>query len=210
MKFELPYAPIDILMIKWHLLATLLCLAIAAAIYLTVGGMSQQSQRDLRGAQGELSQAQSSVELIEVEDATIREYLDRYRELSAQKVVEAEDRLQFLERMAEIRSEFSLFPISVNIDEQSSHRLTYDPSVRDPAGPVDLRFSNIQVSLPLLHEDDLTRLLTALDTSPGLYQVQSCSLTLRNRAATSFVSLGQHFQAACSLVRYSFDLSPQS
>lgn len=208
MKQLTPFPNEDLLLIKWKIAFFILCLAIVAGIYWGMDALSSQATRNLSIAQGELYSARSSVELIEEEEATIIEYIDRYQDLSAEGIVEPEDRLQFLEKVADIRAEYDLFPIALNIEQQVGIRLQYDPAETEPGGPIDLKISTVSLSVPLLHEDDLARFLGALLNSDGLYQARECEIGALNSATQSFVFLAQHFSASCELLWYTFDLSP--
>lgn len=209
MKQLTPFPNQDILLIKWKLLFFLICAAISAGIFLAAEYFYNEANRNLSFAQSELFSARSAVELINEEEATIIEYIGRYQQLSDEGIVEPENRLDFLENMAEIRSQFNLFPIALNIEQQGGVRLQYDPSESEPGGPIDLNTSNVSISLSLLHEEDLSRFLEALLNSDGLYQAQECQITLQNRSNTSFLFLAQHLTANCELMWYTFDLPPQ-
>lgn len=208
MKQITPFPNSDLYLIKWQILAFVLSLVVVGGILWSADYLNGQANRGLQIARADLSNARSSVELIEEEEATIIEYIGRYQQLSEQGTVSPEDRLQFLEQMAEIRSEFNLFPISLNINEQLSERLDYDESVNDPGGPIDLDFSSVSLSVALLHEEDLVRMLGAIYERPGLYQVRECDISLQNRLNNNFLFLAQHLRANCELVWYTFNVSP--
>jgi hypothetical protein len=208
MKQLLPFSNEDLLLIKWRIGFFVLCGLIATGIFWSSEYINLQASRGLSVAQGELYSASSDVELIEEEEATIIEYIDRYQELTDQRIVNPEDRLLFLEKVAQLRAEFNLFPIALNIDEQLGLRLQYDPAETEPGGPIDLKTSSVSIALSLLHEEDLIRFLGAFLNSPGFYQARQCELSAINQAAQSYVFLAQHFRANCELLWYTFDLSP--
>lgn len=208
MKQFTPFPNQDLFLIKWQFVFFVLCAGFGTAIFIITETFGAQASRDLSIAQGELYSARSAVELIEEEEATIIEYIGRFQELSDQGIVQEEDRLLFLERVAELRSEFDLFPISLSIEEQIGMRLQYDPGETEPGGPIDLKKSSVSVRMPLLHEEDLTRFLDKLLKIDGLYQALECSVSQQNRSSTSFLVLAQHLTATCELLWYTFDLSP--
>lgn len=210
MKQLTPFPNEDLFLIKWRMVFFVLCAAIAVGIFLATDAINSQATRNLSIAEGELYSARSAVELIEEEEATIIEYVDRYEDLSSEGVVEPEDRLLFLEKIAELRANYDLFPIALNIGEQLGIRLQYDPSENDPGGPIDLKVSEVSVNLSLLHEQDLQRFLDGLLNSDGLYQARNCSINAVNQSASNYVFLAQHFAADCDLLWYTFDLNPQA
>lgn len=198
----------DYLMIKWQLTCAVVGLAVSASIYFGLDYINNQSVLDLRIAQSDFNNARSQVELIEDEEATIIEYIGRYQMLDVDNVVENEDRLQMFERVAELRADNRLFPVSLNISGQSSLMLNYPPEIREPGGPIALRSSVIGLELNLLHEDDLSRLLAGILDSPGLYQTKECNIELLSPVSTNFVFLSRHFSADCEVLWYTFDLEP--
>lgn len=198
----------ELLGIKWQLSFFISSIVLSAFIYLGTDHLNVQADRDLRNKRAIFQKARSSVELIEEEEATIIRYIDEYKQMEEEGIVKEEDRLQFLEDMAVIRENLNLFPINLNIDEQFSARLEYPQDIGTSGGPVDLGSSTINLSVPLLHEEDFTRLLDALDNSPGLYQITSCDLTLRNTSATSFITLQQHMSASCEILWHTYNVTP--
>jgi hypothetical protein len=198
----------DYLMIKWQITCAVVGLMLSAIIFFGLDYLNSQSLQDLRIAQSEFNNARSRVELIEEEEATIIEYIGRYQVLNNEGVVQDEDRLQMFERVAQLRAENNLFPVSLNISEQNSMMLSYPPDIREPGGPIALRSSRIGLDLPLLHEEDLTRLLTGILDSPGLFQTSDCEVNLQSANTRNFIILSQHFTASCEILWYTFDLDP--
>ena len=210
MKQITPFPNEDLLMIKWQITFFIICTAIAAGIFWGADALDSQASRNLSIAQGELYSASSAVDLIEEEEATIVEYIDRYQEISEEGVIEPEDRLVFLEKVANLRAQFDLFPIALNIEEQLGVRLQYDPAETEPGGPVDLKTSTVSIRLSLLHEEDLTRFLGNLLNSGGLYQTRECEISSLNQATQNFLFLAQHLTASCEILWYTFDLTPSA
>lgn len=198
----------DILSLKWMILLIILSLVFAGGIYYSADLMSSDMANSLRRARSDLQNARTNIDQIEQEEATIIEYIGRYQTLSDDGIVEPEDRLQLIERFTEIRDENDLFPIVVNIGEQKSLRLFYDQTEQDPGGPVDINVTNVEMRLPLLHEGDMIRLLDSILATPGLYFPQECTVRLRNPSQTNFIVLGQHQEADCNLLWFTFNVNP--
>lgn len=209
MKQLTPFPNEDLKMIRWRMVFFVLCCALAAGMFWGAEALNSAATRNLNIAQSGLYGARSDVEQIAEEEATIIEYIDRYQELSNQGIVDAEDRLLFLEKVAELRSEFNLFPIALNVGGQMGMRLQYDPSEPEPGGPIDLKTSTISINLPLLHEGDLTRFLDGLLNSDGLYQARECEIVSQNQSAQRYyLFLGQHLSANCEIIWHTFELPP--
>lgn len=198
----------DYWLIKWPLLSLVLSLGLASGLYVGLNALDTTAAAELRRARNDLNEARDSVAKIEEEEATIIEYIGRYQRLAEDGVVAAEDRLQFLENVAQLRDEFSLFPVQVSIAPQTALTLEYPGDINDPGRPITLGYSLVDISLPLLHEDDLSRLLAALLARPGLLQPLTCTLNANRRPAAGYIFLAQHLDAACSLQWYTFMLPP--
>ena len=198
----------DYFALKWQILVALICLSVAIAIYFMANIINDDMNRAVNIARSELQNARTSVDQIEQEEATIIEYIGRYQDIEADGIVDEEDRLLFLELITQIRENNDLFPISINIGEQSTLRLLYDPAEREPGRPINLNATELEISLPLLHENDLTRLLDALLDSPGLFLTRECTIKLSNPAIRNFIVLGQHQTATCELLWFTFDIDP--
>ena len=198
----------DYLMIKWQIAFATFGIAVATLIFMGADYLNEESVRELRIAQAEFNNARSRVELIEEEEATIIEYIGRYQSMDQAGIVSDEDRLQMIERVADVRAANNLFPVGLNINTQRSMNLTYPPELREPGDPIALNYSIIALSLPLLHEEDLTRLLSGILDSPGLFQTLNCSIDLQNPETTRFIFLAQHFTSECEILWYTFDLDP--
>jgi hypothetical protein len=195
-------------LIKWPLVSLVLSLCLCGGLFVALSSLDSTATADLRRARDDLDLARQSVGKIEEEEATIIEYTGRYQQMVQEGVIADEDRLQLQETIAELRNEFSLFPVVFNIETQTSLALQYDPARGEPGRPIALRTSLVDVGLPLLHEDDLARLLHALIEAPGMLQPLRCSLSLKNSGTDSFINLAQHFDAACTLQWYTFALPP--
>ena len=83
----------------------------------------------------------------------------------------------------------------------------YAADIAKPGGPVDLLITDIDTSLPLLHENDLAHYIDALISAPGLIVPTQCSLSGGSRDPQALLRLGQHFNASCSFLWYKFDVA---
>lgn len=198
----------------WLLKAPLAALVVALGFIIMVLVVTSQLETrmtaELRTARNELNTARDDVDKIEEEEQAILANIGRYQELEADAVVQPEDRLLFLEDVAQLRAQFSLFPINISIEEQRSLPLQYPQSSREEGRPVELNVSTVNLDLALLHEDDFARLFTALLAAPGLIQPQQCTLSARSAPGTNYIYLAQHLNAACTLLWYSITTRPDT
>jgi hypothetical protein len=186
--------------IKWQITAVLASLLVSAGMYLALLSLNDSAELQLRNARAALNRAQTELNDIEQEEARIIANIDSYARIQERSITLQEDRLEMLENFARIRAEHSLFPVQVNIDNQDVIEL--QPTVEGgdgSTGPVMLRQSRINFELPLLHENDLLRLLASLSALPDFLLPESCRLSRRSGEVQQYIYLGQHFQSACTI-----------
>jgi hypothetical protein len=196
--------------IKWPLLALLLSLLLAGGLFFGLTTVDTAAAAELRRTRSNLDSAREDVEKIEEEEQTIIKNIGRYRLMEEDGVFMPEDRLQFQERMLEIRSAYDLFLVDLNVEAQSHLPLQYSEGRTERGKEVILNTSLVDINLTLLHEDDLARLLVAMMDGPGVLQPVSCSLAANSTRTTSYIYLARHFDAACSLLLHTFQLPPQA
>lgn len=199
----------DYLSLKWHFVLLLLCLGLASAAFIFNQQLHREAERQLALARSNLEGARNRLERLERDEALLHEYPVRYREIEAAGLIRPGDRLAMQEQFAQIRSRFNLFPIQLQIGGQTSSVLPHNPPSQAPDIPVLLQTSEITASLPLLHEDDFTRLLTSLRSLDYLLLATNCSIQARvqgEAGARSYQQLGQHLHADCTFLWYTFEL----
>jgi len=160
-------------------------------------------------AQGIYEQTSTSVTQIAQEEETIIRYIGRYREMMTEGVVGDPDRLVLLEEVGTLRERLKLYSLAVSMSEQVATRLEYDPYDSVPGEPVDLLSTALTIGLPLLDEEDLTRLVSHLMDSGDLLLPKSCEMRADGGINPDFRSLGEHLSASCTMLWYTFDLIPE-
>lgn len=208
MKINLPFKKQDYFMLRNSLLTFAISLLLAGGGYVAVSFTTQSARANAAIAQGIFEQVSQSVQQIAQEEATVVRYIGRYREMEQEGIVRDEDRLAFLETFGEIRNANDLFAVNIEMGEQSSNPLAYDPNDLSSGEPVALRSTPVNFSMPLLHEEDLTRLLDGLLHGNGLILPLRCSMQVNNLDQVSFTELGQHLQSECTVRMFTYDLSP--
>lgn len=193
----------DYLGLSLHFVLLAVCTLLVGGMFYGVSLLDANATRQLNIARGEMSSAQTALDQIAQEEATISTYIAPYLAIEAE-VASGVDRLDMQETFAQIRSRYSLFPIQLNIQQQSSYTLPYAPEIAQPGQPVQLLITGIDTTLPLLHENDLANYIDALLGAPSLIVPTSCSMTTSTRDRESFLRLGQHLNAACSFLWYNF------
>lgn len=199
----------DYLGLLWHFVLLAVCMALVGSFFYGVTALDTAASRELNIARSELSNAQALLEQIEQDETTITAYVEPYLAIAGGTVA-GTDRLDMQETFAQIRSRYSLFPIQLDIAEESTYVLPYAPEIAQPGGPVNLLISKIATDLPLLHENDLANYLDALVAAPSLVLPTQCTLTSSTRERQAFLRLGQHLRSSCSFVWYSFQLADEN
>jgi hypothetical protein len=188
-----------------HFILLALCIVAAGAMFYGVGQLDAEASRELNVARGDMSQAQAALDQIEQEELTIASYIEPYRNIEAQ-VASGADRLDMQETFAQIRSLYSLFPIQLSIHQQRNYLIPYAPEIARPGAPVNLLITEIDTTLPLLHENDLANYLASLLDSNALILPTACSLTSSTRDRQALLRLGQHQSVDCSFRWYNFEV----
>lgn len=117
-------------------------------------------------------EVQTRLDSVHLERQEISDFLPRYNALRAGGALGDEHRLDWIERLAEIRDSLQL------------PRLTYTISPRQPyallpeAGPaLGFAASRMKLELGLVHEGDLVALIKRLgEPRIGVFEIQSCNL----------------------------------
>ena len=138
----------DLAWLKWWLILLVICLSIA------VGGywVSLYYRAEMRQLEfGGLSNFQvilQEVEQIAESERIIVENIDRFNALVANRFLDEEDRVSLLEDVGRIRDRFRLFPIDVEIREQTSRMLDYAEGIEFPEEFISIHSSEVLVRLP--------------------------------------------------------------
>ena len=197
MKKFLGYRREDFSLIRTPLRATVIIMIICMGVYAGAWFFRDARQQAVHAAAATRQEAESSYHEAVKEERTIRHYLNRYRQLSVGGIIGDEDRLGLIERIGQVRERYRLYPIEVEIAPQIS--VAALPSGESQSGP-SLHASEIHLSLNLLHEGDLVRLLESLDQGRGLMVAKACAIERLNPGSNSSVPpLTENLNASCRL-----------
>ncbi len=171
------FSKTDLAETKWSLLALLLALGGASALYDYTSGCEQrekqqlgQSQRQLNDARNQLANAQNDME-------NMASYQMEYDALVAQKVIGAEQRLDWIEGLDKMRMQKVVSGFKYAIAPQK----TYTPNPPQAAGNFNLNLSPMTLHLELLHEEELLRFFRTMSAQlPGWFLIDHCALERNN------------------------------
>jgi hypothetical protein len=133
-------------------------------------------------ARAQRAGAQERVSKVSEEEREIRESLIFYQRMQRQGMVGQENRLDWIDAIARIKSERKLFEIKYSIEPQKP--LDYPGIV--PAKPADFVVSRMKLDMLLLHEEDLLNFLSDLRASGRFHvSVRHCSLSRIERGVVA-------------------------
>jgi hypothetical protein len=198
----------DLLWLRWPLVFLSLAIAISVSAWWTAASYRNSVQREEFNASNQLDLLIGQVREIEEAEQIIVNNIGIYNAMVARGVMAAENRVALLDDIADIRARYNFYPISVDISEQDRRVIPFVSEVDFPTEQISLRSSRISLQLPLLHEEDLTRLINELLATGRLLAVDRCAVNYALESEENFLTLVQHQIAACELYWYSFQREP--
>jgi hypothetical protein len=141
-----------------------------------------QSADKLANARAQRSAAQDRVSKVSEEEREIRESLIFYQRMQRQGMIGPENRLDWIDAIARIKSQRKLFEIKYSIEPQK--RLDYPGIVPIKGG--EFVVSRVKLDMLLLHEEDLLNFLSDLRATGRFYvSVRHCGMNRLERGAVS-------------------------
>lgn len=153
----------------------LLALSIAASVALVLGSQWYVARegRERASAAQRLQQAQSRLATAQSERESLQESAEVFRTLVDRGLLQAESRLDLVERVNALRARHQLFALDYEIAPQRPLQLAGDRAY--PA--VDVLASRVKLRMRALHEGDVLAFVDELAASPaGFYPLERCAL----------------------------------
>jgi hypothetical protein len=174
----------DLKRLRWAL-ASLLVLALigAGAVHLAAT-QAARADADIRQARAQRQEIQSRLARASDEEAEIREKIGLYHAIEARGLIGLERRLDWVERIAQIRTARRLIDIQYELSPQKP----VEPAVMPGGafgGSYEFMSSTMRLQMQLLHEDDLLGFISDL---AGSVQAQ---LHVRNCRIERIAKTGQ-------------------
>ncbi len=167
--------------IEWSMLrGALIGLAIALAVAVGVLGVSyhfwESADKSLKSAQRLLNNSRAKYRTVDEQEATINTYYPQFQALENQGIIGSERRLDWVENLRRLDETLKLPRLTYSIDTREA----FTPEFPVPGGAYQPFSSEMNLTLGMLHGQDLFELLSRLDESAqGLYSVDSCNLKRR-------------------------------
>ena len=198
----------DLLWLRWPVIFLSLIVILVVSAWWMASSYRNSVQRQEFNVRNQLDLLSGQVREIEEAEQIIVNNIGVYSSMAARGVMDAENRVALLDDIAAIRARYNLFPISVDISEQNRQVIPFVSEVDFPTEQISLRSSRISLQLPLLHEQDLTRLIDELLATGRLLAVDRCAVNYALESPENFLTLVQHQIAACELYWYTFQREP--
>lgn len=176
------------------LLACIALLAAGSGLITWTESKRAAAIQALAAARADRSQAKERLMRIAEEEREVKEKLEIYRRLKDIGILGEEQRLEWADTMARIRTDRELPDLRYRVERQQ-------PLKTVPGKPANVEFyaSKMRVSLALLHEGDLLNFLGDLRASGNAYYaVRSCSLTRTGQPA-AIAALSARLRAECEI-----------
>ena len=163
----------DLAGIKWSLLACLLALIGAVALFNYTTAYEQKAQQELKQAQGRLADVRNQLTNAQSDLENMAAYQNEYDALVARKVIGSEQRLDWIEGLEKLHAQKLVPEFKYTIDPQKH----YVPNPPQNSGNFALNISPMTLQINLLHEEQLLRFFTAMNTQlQGWFILDHCSL----------------------------------
>jgi hypothetical protein len=188
------FSALELRQLALPLLACLALLVAGSALITWTEGKRAVAASALTAARAERSQAKERLMRIAEEEREVKEKLEVYRRLKDIGILGEEQRLEWADAMARIRTARELPDLRYRIERQQALKTV-------PGKPANVEFyaSRMQVVLALLHEGDLLHFLGDLRASGNAYYaVRSCSLGRTGQPA-AISGLSPRLRAECEI-----------
>jgi len=152
----------DLLRLRWSALAAVVLVLAGAQLVWLAERNHQTSREALRQAEDAYRRGNLRLQQAERDEAEIRNTIERFRALEARGVVGPEQRLEWIERLREIRARLRLPALDYEL--RPRRPLESTPA---PAAGYQLTTSTMRLRATLVQEEDLLQLLAELRAEPS-------------------------------------------
>ncbi len=194
--------------IEWGLIrgalgALLLAFGIGATLYAAATRFRDAMQVKYAESNRQLQSVTSKYLAVDQEEMIVRDLYPRFVELVKQGVIGNEQRLNWIEVLRESAATTKI----PNLRYELAARETYTPDFGLATGPYQVHVSKMKLDLGLLHENDFTAVLAALDRkAEGIYSVHAC--TFRRSARRIELRLDHdNLKSECELLWFTIRLA---
>ncbi len=170
-------------------------IGVGAVCVVAASGLLNQTRTDLSVAKSDREQAQVKLTRATDEEREIREKLVDYRKLVDRGMIGDEQRLDWVDRISEIKTARKLFDVKYSIEPQRP----VDYPGMATKGEVEFLASPMKLDMALLHEEDLFRFIGDLRGALSAYLVVRVCNVNRAESATGDRGNGPRLRATCEI-----------
>jgi len=192
----------DLRELRGSLFAGVLMLAIGAASVVAALDRQAAAEREQRAAAAESAAFEQKLQRVSDEEKEIKLKASLFGELQTRGIIGEERRLDWVELLKDIRDELQLIDLHYEISPQRPLDGGEPAASAGKSDATAFRFyaSSMQLRLQLLHEEDLIRLLEALQQrAQALIQLKHCSLSRLPRNSAERAASAAQLQAECQI-----------
>lgn len=162
--------------LRWALSFLLLSVAASIGIVLAALHHARQADAENRQAIAERDEIRTRLGRAQDEAEEIRLKISRYRELVERNYIGQEHRLEWVERIAQIKAARQLIGVRYELGPQKPVDPRVLPGVQ-PMGGYEFMASTMNLQMQLLHEEDLLNFLADLQSGIHAFlHVRNCSI----------------------------------
>ena len=184
-------AKADFLTMRWSVLVACVSTLLGSAILYGSNRYAEHAQQDQYNAQRLMSEAQNRLATARQDQENMSVYSAEYGALEGNKIIGAEQRLDWIEGLEKLRRQNLVADFHYNIAPQKNYAAR--PAI--DSGNFNVRYSEMKLQFDLLHEAQLLDFFDALRSQiKGRYQLEGCVM---QRGGTDGDS-SPHLKAECS------------
>lgn len=151
----------DLKKIQWSLAVLLICVALAAAIIFGARFADQSVRAEERKTSAARSEIRDKLARARDEEQEIRAKITRYQDIVARGYINPEQRLDWIDRIAQIRATRKLIDVQYELAPQKPMDAALLPEGAKGGG-YEFMSSSMKLQMQLLHENDLLGFLSDL------------------------------------------------
>ena len=156
---------------------------------------TQIAKKDLQSMQAKYQLAKKNSELI-------KQYKSRYEWLNTKGIIEAENRLSWINAMESAVNKKLITSVQYKIDKQEIYK---DSGLARVFPDIEVFISSMSIDMELLHEVDLYSFINELNkNAKGLFEIKSCKLSVTAITTESILEseTDRNLKARCNINWY--------
>jgi hypothetical protein len=193
------FSKADFRRIQWSVAILVILALLGAAVVFGAMQLTKAAQAEARKVETERGDIRNKLARARDEEQEIRARIARYQELVERGYVTEEQRLEWIERIAQIKAARKLIDVQYELMPQKPVEAGLLPE-GNSGGGYEFMSSTMKLQMQLLHEDDLLGFLTDLRTRVrALIVVRQCTVERIPRGGAAERGVQAQLKADCDL-----------